>query len=300
MHSILLQATLRISYTSYIRQYIRRCSGSIGLGHCCGHCSTWPGLFFLGVMVILSSLGLHHAHHRRSPHWKSHQHHLRHYLSGKHRRHHPQHAVGRSITNLLVDPVHHRHAADCTPSEHYYLLQQTSEKTNDYRVIQSQVIATLITAMHACHRMFLHFLHFARFLETCFEIFWDTVFRGFLRFFEPLHLSILLLPLLLTYPSRFFERFRDVLRYSEIFWDTSSFFFCCFSFVFCICLNGFFYQLQFFFALLLAHSHVGIHLHWPSFLFPSICPCAEVLLTQRHSGEFTTDHPWFLTSHSDM
>ena len=67
MHSILLQATLRISYTSYIRQYIRRYSGSIGLGHCRGHCSTWPGLFFLRVMVILSSLGLHHTHHRRSP-----------------------------------------------------------------------------------------------------------------------------------------------------------------------------------------------------------------------------------------
>ena len=170
MHSILLQATLRISYTSYIRQYIRRCSGSIGLGHCRGHCSTWPGLFFLGVMVILSSLGLHHTHHRRSPYWKSHLHHLRYHLTGKHRRHHPQHVVGRSTTSLLVDPVHHRHAAACTVSERYDLPQQTSEKTNGCRD-SATVIATLITAMHACHRMFLHFLTF-------------FMFRDFSRYFE--------------------------------------------------------------------------------------------------------------------
>ena len=148
--------------------------------------------------------------------WKSHLHHLRYHLTGKHRRHYPQHVVGRSTTSLIVDPVHHRHAATCTVSERYDLPQQTSEKTNGCRDSVT-VIATLITAMHACHRMFLHFLTFFMLRD--------------ISSFEFLDLPILL-PLLLTYPSRFFE----------IFW----FFFCCFRFVFCICLYCFFYQLSFF------------------------------------------------------
>ena len=97
----------------------------------------------------------------------SHLHHLRHHLSGN---------IEGIIPNMLLAAAPRTFLLTLfitdMPSEHYYLLQQTSEKTNEYGYSITS-IATLITAMHACHRMFLHFLHFARFLETV---------RDFLRY----------------------------------------------------------------------------------------------------------------------
>ena len=220
VHSFFRKTTLTlVSNTSYIRRYIRRCRGSIGLGH--WHSSN----FFVRVMVILSRL--HHAHHRfHLAHWKSHLHHLRHHPAGKHLRHHPHHVVGRSTMGLLVDPVHHRHAAACTLSEHYDLLQQTSEKTNDCRDSVT-VIATLITAMFACQSMILHVLR-------NFEIVWDIsrffeIFWAFGTFKPIAAFTFLLTPRDFL---RYFEIFRDISRNFEIFRDFFFEFFLLFFFAF--------------------------------------------------------------------
>ena len=213
MHSILLQATLRISYTSYIRQYIRRYSGSIGLGHCRGHCSNWPGLFFHRVMVILSSFGgctipIIGGAPIGSPiciTWGYH-------MTGKHRRHHPA---------TRCWPQHHEPSCwpcssptcCCLHSERA-LRSATTDKREDKWL---QRFSHSHSHADHCHARLSQNV-FAFFdIFSCFEIFRD------ISSFEFLDLPILL-PLLLTYPSRFF----------------AICFFCCFSFAFWICLYCFF------------------------------------------------------------